>query len=84
MIPNNYPEDAPPACCGLLLPGTEALILDPATGEEVPFVPGEGTAEGELLVRGPQVMQGYFRNEEATHATIRPDGFMHTGGAIWF
>jgi long-subunit acyl-CoA synthetase (AMP-forming) len=63
----------------MLLPGTEALILDVATGESLPFVAGEGTAEGELLIRGPQVMHSYFRNEEATRATIRPDMFMHTG-----
>eukprot|EP00605_Chrysophyceae_sp_TOSAG23-4_P002217 GSChrysophyteH1.ASY1.ANO1.2460.1 assembled CDS len=59
---------------GLLVPGTEGKIVHPETGEDIP-----STEEGELLIRGPQVMKGYLNNAEATANTIRPDGWMHTG-----
>ena len=58
--------------CGLTLPGMETKVVD-ATGQEVP--PGE---LGEMLVRGPNVMKGYFEMAEATTRTI-VDGWLHTG-----
>jgi long-chain acyl-CoA synthetase len=60
---------------GFALPGTElrvAALDDPA----VTMPDGE---PGELMVRGPLVMLGYYGNKEATAATIEPDGWMHTG-----
>ncbi len=59
---------------GTLVPNTEARLVDPNTGDDVE--PGE---EGELWVRGPQVMKGYLANAEATAATLDPDGWLHTG-----
>ena len=52
----------------------EVKIADPDTGEELP-----SGAEGEVWVRGHPVMQGYYRNEEATAAVLDGDGWFHTG-----
>jgi acyl-CoA synthetase (AMP-forming)/AMP-acid ligase II len=56
------------------VPNTECRILDVASGAELG--PGE---EGEVCVRGPQVMRGYIDDPEATAATIDADGWLHTG-----
>lgn len=54
--------------------GTEIKIIDTETGEPL----GIGQ-KGELLVRGPQVMNGYFNDPERTARAIDSDGFFHTG-----
>jgi long-chain acyl-CoA synthetase len=58
---------------GLPLPGTSARIVDVKTGESLP--PGQ---VGELLMRGPQVMQGYWKMPDETRATLQ-GGWLHTG-----
>lgn len=59
---------------GIPLPSTEAKIVDLQDGHELP------TGEiGELCVRGPQVMRGYWRDEAATARAIDRDGWLHTG-----
>jgi acyl-CoA synthetase (AMP-forming)/AMP-acid ligase II len=65
---------AKPGSIGPLLPNTEARVIDVATGEDLP--PG---ADGELLIRGPQVMRGYLNNPDATARTIDADGWLHSG-----
>jgi acyl-CoA synthetase (AMP-forming)/AMP-acid ligase II len=55
-------EDVRHGSVGLLMPGTEAQIV-----------------EGEVWVRGPQLMRGYLGDEAATAATIDADGWLHTG-----
>ena len=60
-------------CVGLPLPGTDISIRDD-DGNEVPL--GE---EGELYVKGPQVMLGYWNNPEATSKVMGDDGFFQTG-----
>lgn len=63
-----------PGTIGELLPATEGRIVDPATGADL----GPG-ADGEILVRGPQVMKGYLNNPAATAAMIDGAGWLHTG-----
>ncbi|MDH5443726.1 MAG: AMP-binding protein [Hadesarchaea archaeon] len=56
------------------IPDTEQKIVDPETGtKELP--PGE---VGEVIIRGPQVMKGYWKRPEATAKAIR-DGWLYTG-----
>lgn len=59
---------------GLPFPGTDVRLVDPESGEDVPL--GE---EGELLVRGPQVTQGYWKRPEDTAALFASDGWLRTG-----
>jgi long-chain acyl-CoA synthetase len=58
---------------GLPLPSTEGSIRDP-DNNALPI--GEA---GELCIRGPQVMEGYWQRPEETAKTIDADGWLHTG-----
>ena len=57
---------------GLPLPSTEVMICN--DGREVP--PGE---IGEICIRGPQLMQGYWQRPEETAGVLSADGWLHTG-----
>ena len=63
-----------PGSVGITAPSTQTRIADPVTGAD----PGTGE-EGEVWVRGPQVMAGYLNNPQATEATIDADAWLHTG-----
>jgi long-chain acyl-CoA synthetase len=66
-------DRAKAGCIGVPLPDTDARIVDLETGADVePGIPGE------LLIRGVQVMRGYWERHEATAHAIR-DGWFHTG-----
>jgi len=67
-----------PGTVGPIYPDTELRLVDPQTKKVVwPGPEGIGK-KGEIHVRGPQVMQGYYKNPEATAAVIR-DGWLNTG-----
>jgi fatty-acyl-CoA synthase len=59
---------------GKVLPGLEARVIDPETGEDCP--PG---VQGEFCARGFTVMAGYYDKPEETARTIDADGWLHSG-----
>jgi 4-coumarate--CoA ligase len=63
-----------PGSVGVTISNTETRIVDPATGASLGF-----DQDGEVWVRGPQVMKGYLGNETATADTIDAEGWLHTG-----
>ncbi len=68
-----FNANPPDLFCGPALPDTE-VILAPHLGNES-LVDGVG----EVLVRGPHVMKGYYRNPEASAEALDEEGFLHTG-----
>ncbi|MFO0698821.1 MAG: long-chain fatty acid--CoA ligase [Nitrospira sp.] len=67
----------PPGAMGLPFPDTEARVVDAETGQ--PELPdGE---PGELIVRGPQVMRGYWNKKEETQEVLR-SGWLFTGDLV--
>jgi len=59
---------------GVPVANTECRVVDPATRQDV--APGQ---DGEIWIRGPQVMLGYYNRPEETRATVDADGWLHTG-----
>src|SRR5262249_209967 len=76
VTPLSPTKDAPvkPGSAGCVIPNTEVKLVDVATGREV----GQGD-EGEVLIRGPQIMKGYLNRPEDTANSIDAEGWYHTG-----
>lgn len=62
------------ASIGPPIPNTEVKVVDLATGSEL-----EAMQEGEICIRGPQVMKGYLGRPRETADMLDPDGWLHTG-----
>ena len=65
--------------CGHLLPSCEARVVDVASQAEL----GAGES-GEIWIRGPQFMKGYWRQPVANEQTLTSDGWMKTGDIGYF
>jgi steroid delta-isomerase-like uncharacterized protein len=62
---------------GVLIANMEGKVVDIASGAEL-----GANEQGELLVRGPNIMRGYLNDPAATKMTIGPDDWMHTGDIV--
>ena len=76
VVPGHAPRAG---AAGMAVPNTICRIVDIETGADLP-----PNAEGELWVKGPQVMQGYLNNPKATAETITADGWLRTGDIAKF
>jgi acyl-CoA synthetase (AMP-forming)/AMP-acid ligase II len=68
------PAQCRPGSVGHCVPNTECKIVDPESGVALGV-----REEGEICVRGPQVMKGYLNRPEATAKTVDAEGWLHTG-----
>ncbi|KAI9024665.1 hypothetical protein DFJ74DRAFT_665759 [Hyaloraphidium curvatum] len=77
VVTANPLQGGKPGSVGLLLPNLEARVVDPDTGKDCAV--GQ---EGEIWVRGPNVVIGYLNNEKANAETFDNEGYIHTGDVV--
>jgi acyl-CoA synthetase (AMP-forming)/AMP-acid ligase II len=73
-ITSDDPAEIKYGSVGTLVASTECRVVDPDTAQDVAT-----GIDGELWVRGPQVMRGYFNRAAETLATLDGEGWLHTG-----
>jgi long-chain acyl-CoA synthetase len=64
---------------GPVLPNIQARLVNPDNGDIAPVIQGQVSAEGEIQVKGPNVMLGYYQNTTETQLVFSPDGWFKTG-----
>jgi long-chain acyl-CoA synthetase len=78
LLPGDHDPGGPSVhrlrSAGTPMPGVELRVVDPESGASLPT-----GAIGEVLIRSPQVMLGYWNRPDDTAAAIDPDGWFHTG-----
>ena len=70
LISYEHPDYFKSGSCGRYLPGLMEAKIVSKDPQNIP---------GEILVKGENVMMGYYKNEEATNAVLEADGWLHTG-----
>ncbi len=74
MTTTTDPIELRVATVGKVVPGVEAKIVLPETGEDAPT-----NTQGEIVARGYNIMKGYYKMPEATAQAIDEEGWLHTG-----
>ena len=77
MCPFGTPLEVRKKTVGKPIPGTEVKVIDQDTGKQI------GTGEvGEMMVKGPNVLKGYWQNPDETNKQLEKDGWLHTGDLV--
>jgi long-chain acyl-CoA synthetase len=80
VIAVNLPQHGAVAnTVGPVLPNLEVRLVNPDTAQVMPVTLGAPSGEGEIQVKGPSVMLGYYQNPIETQAVLSPDGWFKTG-----
>ncbi len=77
MCPFRTPLEVRKKSVGRPIPGMRAKVVDQETGRQL------GLGEiGEMMVKGPNVLKGYWQNREETDRQLEKDGWLHTGDLV--
>jgi fatty-acyl-CoA synthase len=77
MCPFETPLEVRKKTVGQAIPGTQVKAVEPETGKQVSA--GE---VGEMMVKGPNVLKGYWQNPAETEKQLEKDGWLHTGDLV--